>query len=73
MAAHHQDLLARVVEHGGHHDGPHSEHVLREPGMTRGLHVRLADPNMRRVIDQPFTVDYPFVRVTHEPTQPSGL
>jgi hypothetical protein len=71
MTAHQQHPLATVIKHYGDRDTAHPEHVLREPRVTGNLNIRQADPDMRRVIHQPLTVDKPLVRVTHKPTLPA--
>src|ERR1700756_3901559 len=71
VTAHQQHPLATVIKHHGDRDTAHPEHLLREPRMTGNLNIRQADPDMRRVIHQPLTMDKPLVRVTHKPTLPA--
>ena len=59
MSADQKYSITRLIEHQGHDATPHAEHVLRELGPVRKLDVRLADPNMRRIVDWPFGVDDP--------------
>jgi Aldolase/RraA len=51
VAAYQQHPLACVVKHRGHRDPAHPEHVLREPCKTGNLHVRQADPDVRRFVN----------------------
>jgi hypothetical protein len=71
VTAHQQHPLATVIKHHGDRDTAHPKHVLREPRMTGNLNIRQADPDMRRVIHQPLTMDKPLAGVTHKPTLPA--